>query len=225
LKGAQGGIGYRHWEALVLKESGSTTSRPARVVEDFLETKHRTLNRVGTFSRQVRLWVFGYDMKQNKPRCWYSTQMPLIAVPEERQDTFLYSVRQMTQAARAAAWQTRTAVKSAWFSNSADAKGDLTFIEQRFWEATTVDFYACLASIADGLEAGAPDPIVVVAERWWRAVSSTARGNFDDLALSGDSAALDLKRVIRARNRLGKWLASGREMKQLRQLANPEDAA
>lgn len=225
LKGAQGGIGYRHWEAFVLRESGSATNRPARVVEDFLKTKHPTLNRLGTFSRQARLWVFGYDMKQNKPRCWYSTQMPLIAVPEERQDTFLYSVRQLTQAARATAWQTRNAVKSAWFSNPADAKGDFTFIEQRFWEATTEAFYDCLSSIADALEVDAPDPIVAVAERWWRALSSTARMNFDDLALSGDSAALDLKRVIRARNRLGKWLASGKEMKQLRQLANPEDAA
>jgi CRISPR system Cascade subunit CasA len=226
-KGQPGGIGYRHWESLVLKDEKDQGNLPAQVVQDYLTTKADTLRFASdttTVSRQARLWVFGYDLKQNKPRGWYSTEMPLVAVEEEHRDQMLHWVRQLSDAAEKTAWQTRSAVKAAWFNRPGDAKGDFTFVDQRVWEATTGAFYACLKDMPAELprRAGLPPQI---AQRWQQALRDQAMHTFDDLALSGETEAADLKRVIAARGKLRGWLFKGKEMKNLRQAAEQEEAA
>ncbi|MBK1691210.1 type I-E CRISPR-associated protein Cse1/CasA [Ectothiorhodospira mobilis] len=220
LKGQQGGLGYRHWESLAL-EDPERGHLPALVVQDYLETKRRLLQG----GRQPRLWVFGYDLKQNKPRGWYSTEMPLVTVPEDRRDLFLHGIRQLDQAAVKAAKRTQDAVKEAWFSRPRDAKGDFGFIQHRFWEATTGDFYACLPQLAEAVEAGRTGLPPAVARRWLEVVSRAANEVFESLALTADEQGMDLRRVIAARNGLRSWLSGGREMKRLRQQAEQEAAA
>jgi CRISPR system Cascade subunit CasA len=220
LKGQQGGLGYRHWESLAL-EDPEQGHLPAWVVQDYLETKRRLLQG----GRQPRLWVFGYDLKQNKPRGWYSTEMPLIAVSEDRRDLFLYGIRQLDQAAVKAAKRTQDAVKEAWFARPRDAKGDFGFIQHRFWEATTAEFYACLPQLAQAVEAGQTSLPSAVARRWLEVVSRAANEVFESLALAADEQGMDLRRVIAARNGLRSWLSGGREMKRLRQQAEQEAEA
>jgi CRISPR system Cascade subunit CasA len=220
-KGQQGGLGYRHWESLVLEDTEDQGNLPALVVQDYLHNKRRTLKS----HKQPRLWAFGYDLKQNKPRGWYSTEMPLIAVSEERTDVFLHRVRELEAAAQKAGWRTREAVKAAWFSRPGDVKGDFDFIQHRFWEATAGDFYACLAELAPAVEEGANDLPSDLARRWQKALNQAANGIFEDLALSGDAEAMDLKRVIGARNQLRAWLNGGKEMKNLRRRAEQEETA
>ncbi|WP_440998107.1 type I-E CRISPR-associated protein Cse1/CasA [Arhodomonas sp. SL1] len=224
-KGQQGGLGYRHWESLTLEDAEQAGNLPAKVIMDYQRSKHRILRRLGNPSRQARLWVFGYDMKQNKPRGWYSTEMPLIPVDDAYRDRLLEWVRQLGDAADTAAWRTRNAVKAAWFARPAEAKGDFSFIEQRFREATSAEFYACLGLLGDALAAEGVVIPAAVARRWQRAVHTAALGVFDDLALAGDTEAQDLKRVIAARNRLNGWLVNGREMKHLREAAAQEEIA
>ncbi|MCG5549530.1 type I-E CRISPR-associated protein Cse1/CasA [Halorhodospira halochloris] len=221
LKGQKGGVGYRHWESLTL-EDPEQGHIPASVVQDYLESKRGLLQG----HKQPRLWVFGYDLKQNKPRGWYNTQMPLIAVSADRRDLFLYGVRQLEQAAVKAAQRTRSAVKEAWFSRPRDAKGDFEFIENRFFEATASDFYACLALLAEAVECGESNLPPAVAGRWLNCVTRAANEVFESLALAGEEQAMDdLKRVIAARNRLRYWLSWEREMKVLRQQAKQGEAA
>lgn len=220
-KGQQGGLGYRHWESLTLEDPQDQGNLPALVVRDYIRTKQPTLKG----PKQARLCVFGYDLKQNKPRGWYSTEMPLFAVGEEHGDAFLHLVRQIEQAAQKAAWQTREAVKAAWFSRPGEAKGDFDFIQHRFWEATAGDFYAVLPDLAAAVEADSGDMPAPVASRWMRTVRRAAEGVFEDLALAGDAEAMDLKRVIAARNKLRSWLNGGKEMKNLRQQAKQEEIA
>ena len=220
IKGQQGGLGYRHWEPLTLEDRGQG-QLPALVVQDYLKNKRRTLHQ----SKQPRLWVFGYDLKQNKPRGWYSTEMPLVAVPPEHTDLFLDWVRKLDQAGDKAARRTQDAVKSAWFSRPRDAKGDFDFIRHRFWESTTGEFYSCLAGLAEAVEAGRTNVPPELARRWVNAVSRAANDVFESLALAGDEEAMDLKRVITARNGLRSWLSGGKEVKTLRQLAEAEQEA
>lgn len=226
-KGQPGGVGYRHWESMVLKDDKDQGNLPAQVVQDYLTTKVGTLKFAmpqGGVARQARLWVFGYDLKQNKPRGWYSTEMPLLAIEDEYRDRMLHWVRQLNDAADKAAWQTRQAVKGAWFSRPGDAKGDFSFIDQRFWEATAATFYACLKEMPAALphHTGLPPTI---ADRWQQALRDQALHTFDDLALSGETEAADLKRIIAARGKLRGWLYKGKEMKNLRQAAEQEEAA
>lgn len=221
LKGQQGGLGYRHWEALTLEDAQGRGNLPALVVRDYTHTKQRTMKG----AKQARLWVFGYDLKQNKPRGWYSTEMPLIAVSEARTDVFLHLVRELEQTAEKAAWQTREAVKAAWFSRPGDARGDFDFIQHRFWEATAQAFYAALGDLAPAVEEGATALPPGTARRWREAIRGAANDVFEDLALSGEAEVMDLKRVIAARNKLRGWLAGGKEMKTLRRQAEQEETA
>ncbi len=150
--------------------------------------------------------------------------MPLVAVDEDKRDVLLHAVRLLTEAAEQAMRQLRNALQSAWFARPQDAKGDLSFVEARFREATSDAFYGCVAEIAEALQAGASRMPAATARRWRRAVRDAARETFDASALAGDAEALDLKRVIAARNRLGSWLNGGRQMKDLRALAEEEAA-
>ncbi|HKK05950.1 MAG TPA: type I-E CRISPR-associated protein Cse1/CasA [Gammaproteobacteria bacterium] len=223
-KGQQGGVGYRHWEALVLEEHEHHGYLPAPVVTDYT-TKAEALADIDPQSRYANLWAFGYDMDNMKARCWYATQMPLVAVRPAYQDRLLEWVETLTTSAGRAAWQLRTAVKAAWFSRPKDAKGDFAFIDLRFHEATEADFYGCLHSLFEQLDS-APGGLMPadVADRWRKAVRRVAEATFDDLALSGDAEALDMKRITAARNQLHRWLAGGKEMRPLHRLAEEEVA-
>jgi len=64
-----------------------------------------------------------------------------------------------------------------------------------------------------------------IAGHWQQALSEQATHTFDELALSGETEAADLKRVIAARRKLRGWLFQGKEMKNLRQAAEQEEAA
>ncbi|BAU57410.1 CRISPR-associated protein [Halorhodospira halochloris] len=224
-KGQQGGLGYRHWEALVLEDTRNHQNLPARVVLDYQE-KAEALRDFGSVSQHARLWVFGYDMDNMKARGWYATYMPLLAIPKEQglRDRFLEWIDAMVQAASDAAWLLRSTVKSAWYSRPKDASGDFSFIDQRFWEGTESAFYSHLHQLAERLpeQDGAFMP-EDVARRWHMTLYETALELFDELSLAGDAEALDMKRIVAARNELGKRLWRNKTMKTLRTWAGMEE--
>lgn len=224
IKGQQGGLGYRHWESLVLEEREQIGNLPALVIDDY-RNKAEWLSECDAASRYVRLWAFGFDMDNMKARCWYSTQMPLLAVDTAYQERFHHWVHTLIDVAGKAAWQVRNAVKAAWFSRPGDAKGDFSMIEHRFWEATEREFYGCIHELFEQL-ANTQDGLLPagIAARWRWTVAQAGRQVFDDCALTGEAEALDMKRVTAARNRLGGWLARGKEMRELQKLASEEAA-
>ncbi|QCF28017.1 type I-E CRISPR-associated protein Cse1/CasA [Hydrocarboniclastica marina] len=225
VKGQPGGIGYRHWEALVLRDAEGSGNLPAEVVRDYArkvdEARHDNLS----LPRQARLWVFGYDMDNMKPRAWYGTQLPLLAVPQPQQDRLLDWVRDLVGLSRDTAWQLRKQVKEAWFSRPADVKGDTDFIESRFWELTEHEFYSLLSLLGERIQDGTikrlpPD----LAARWYQHVRQQAVAVFDELALSAPAEALDMKRITGARNRFLYQLKKGKTAKKFRKQAGLEDA-
>ena len=220
IKGQPGGIGYRHWETLVLEDRGNRGQLPARVVRDYSARKAPILDDIEPTAQKARLWVFGYDMDNMKARGWYATEMPLLVVDPEHQDQLLAWVEQLTAAGGEVAGRTQKAVRSAWFSRPKDVKGDFSHIGQRVLESTEATFYECLFDLWEALHAGEagvlPEP---VAARWYTRLRDAAFTVFDDLALSGESSALEMKRIVRARNELNKWLAGGKPMKELQAAA------
>lgn len=219
IKGQQGGIGYQHWEALVLESEAIYGNMPARVVLDF-SNKLKALKDFGPTARQALLWAFGYDMDNMKARGWYSTQMPLLAIPVDHQDIMLDWVKQMTEAARATAWRVRINLKAAWFARPQDIKGDFSFVEFSFWEHTETNFYDCLFRLFHFLENNQDGLFSAdIAGRWYRNVRDAALGIFDELSLSGEAESLDMKRITFARNQLLGWLTRGKQMARLRKLA------
>jgi CRISPR system Cascade subunit CasA len=223
IKGKQGGLGYRHWESLAIDEPESRGHLAAPVVNDFHGPKSRALRDNAPADRHARLWAFGYDMDNMKARCWYANEMPLLAIARQHRDRFLGWVDRLTTTAVIAAQTLRRQVAAAWFSRPGDVKGDFGFIEQRFFEATEEDFYRCLHELHQALghvdDAHLP---VSVARRWRDVIRQMALETFDDLAMSGDVQAIDMKRVTAARNGLKKWLRGGKGMKELIREADGE---
>ncbi|TQE99037.1 MAG: type I-E CRISPR-associated protein Cse1/CasA [Spiribacter salinus] len=218
LKGQQGGLGYRHWEPLVLEDREVRGNLPALVVRDYT-AKAREISGGAPGSYRARLWVFGYDMDNMKPRGWYAIHMPLVAIPESSgaRARLLNWVDTMTTAAASAAGQLRNAVKAAWYARPKDAAGDFSFVEQRLWEATEEPFYSCLATLAASAETVADDMMPPeVATRWYRVIQHQSLAVFDGLTLAGDAEALNMKRAIAARNGLQRRVLGSKEMKQLR---------
>lgn len=221
-KGQPGGVGYQHWSHLVLQDMENGTSLPATVIHDFTTGKYRTVSEEREFGgtgeglmRQARLWAFGYDMDNMKPRCWYSAVMPLIAIPPGQQDVLRAWTVQFVELSRQAAWMTRTQVKNAWFSRPKDAKGDMSDIDQQFYEATQPAFFRALRRMGEALvnDQTRIHVPVDIARDWYQDLRSETLQIFDDRALSGPLNELDMKRVIRARRYLSGWWRMGKKGK------------
>ncbi len=209
-----GGITYRHWLGLVYeKQNGRQRVTPALVVREFQRKRLE--------GEQFRLWAFGYDMDNMKPRCWYEAIMPLYRVPESIRAAFAERVEQLIEAAEYVAGLVKTQVKKAWFKRPGDAKGDTDFLADAFYQATEADFYACLPRLLATLPRSADEP---VRNGWFQTLRKAALDLFDEYAAGGDIAFADPARVARARNDLVKQL-HGRKLKTILDLPNHKEKA
>lgn len=213
-KGQPGGLGYRHWSNLVLEDAESSGALPAAVVHDYLHGKvpanreaRRDDEAFEALLVQARLWAFGYDMDNMKPRGWYGVEMPLVAVPPEHEEVLRDWVQAFIELARQVAWMVRNQVKVAWFSRPADAKGDMSLIDTQFYERTQAAFFRALFDMQQALDkASGPHMPTAVAETWYLTLRNEALRLFDAQALSGPPAELDMKRITGARRNLLAWI-------------------
>jgi CRISPR system Cascade subunit CasA len=203
-----GGIGYRHWLGLV-ENTVDNKRIVARVIEQY-----RILNR-----EDARLWAFGYEMdkrQQMKARCWYDTEMPIIFASEDTEIEYKGWVEAMILAAQQVAVEVRRHVKDALFRPKAEIRGDLSYIDGRFWNETESAFYESLYSIRDALNAG--EDVTPLLREWYTTLTTTARRVFDDASQTGDFNAADPRRIAIAWNDLNRALAR-RRLRELLGLA------
>jgi CRISPR system Cascade subunit CasA len=140
-----GGIGYRHWLALV---QGSGEARiPARCV-----TVWRAERRHDLGAGRARLLAGGFDMDNMKARAFVETEMPLPA--ERRADAARLAAlaEALVLAADSAAATLRGAVRHALFSAGASVKTDaelLSAARERLWSDTETPFFDMIAKSAE----------------------------------------------------------------------------
>ena len=195
-----GGITYRHWLGLVYdKDDGKQRVSPATVVKEFRQNRRLE-------GEQLRLWAFGYDMDNMKPRCWYEAVIPLYQIPASIREIFSRRVEQLVTAAETVAGYLKTQVKKAWFKRPGDAKGDVGFLADAFFQATEEDFYATLKRLADTL----PSDDEPVRRDWHVILRRSALSLFDEYAAAGDITFADPARLARARNDLEKKLKNSK---------------
>lgn len=243
LKGQPSGIGYRHWSHLVLRDDTGSGALPALTVADYLKHKAHAVSQarkdgeaLDPLARQARLWAFGFDMDNMKPRCWHGVQLPLLAVPVERQAVLRDWVVCFTELAREAASEIRHCLKEAWFNRPKDAKGDLSQLDAEFFDATQPAFFHALTELVEALKDDRcqhmPSP---AAKAWHAALRREALGLFDARALSGGEMDKRLMRAVKARRTLVYWFGAGSRAKPVRKFfekgdflpneALPEDGA
>ena len=202
-----GGIPYRYWTVVMQPTSGKDyLKEPAPVVTDFFAWKQKFVAKKSDDS-SVRVWSSGYDMDKAKARCYYEGTMPVFAVGEEFRKDFEDAAQVLVETADYASKMTVRQVKAALFSNSGDAKGDLSVITSRFWQDTENAFYEALASVErilpekghDGLsEDGGPNQL------WFDELKTEVFGLFDEYALSLQMGESNPGRIARARRDLSK---------------------
>lgn len=186
--GQPGGMYYRHWLGLVQKDENR---EPAFVVHHFLHSRQRDLPKT-----PFRVWAFGYDLDNMKPRCWYESTMPLVHVEESVRDDFEDGAAGLVKAAGEIGKNLRVNLKKAWFRRPADHKGDLAFIDASFWQRTEGDFYASLESLNGDLMGG--KGITPAMRAWHGTLCRAAESVFDLFARSGPVSDADPKRIALA---------------------------
>lgn len=171
-----GGLGYRHWLAWVAgRNADNKRQRPARVVDHVLAFRRRQAG------SQLRLWAFGYDMDNMKPRCWYESSLPLYGLADcERsaQQHVEAEVGTWLSGAELAAFFLRSAIRDAWFG--ADARGDLSAIDASFWQRTEGAFYRQLKDQIEAARDGRDLDDLEIRHAWHRTLASCVIGLFDD---------------------------------------------
>jgi len=193
-----GGFTYRHWPLYI---TSNDPLNPRPITLRVLDGRLRDLQHL-KISLGARVKIFGYDMGDMKPRCWYEATMPYWLVPEEIRDVLVEYASRLAEAATQVARNTRGAVKEVWFSKGSKTKGEPDFIDKEFWDATESEFYQLVHTLMNVLPNGGQD----VLERWLNTICAVSLEVFDRYA---DQVSLDcggqkdgVPRSIKARNAL-----------------------
>lgn len=195
-----GGLGYKLWLGWVLGMQGDKKkTQPASQVSYALDSRR--------LKGQFRLWVFGYDMDNMKARCWYESAFPLYGLAErnaEGRKRIQSEVAKWIDAADHAAFLLRSAVRSAWFSEGAEAKGDWGFIDAAFWSRTEPPFYKLLCDLVEQARDEDDDSSLNPRrEHWHKALVNAALLLFDaELVGAAPIERQNPHRVADAHNRL-----------------------
>ncbi|MCO6428713.1 type I-E CRISPR-associated protein Cse1/CasA [Nitrosomonas communis] len=195
-----GGLGYKLWLGWVLGVQGDKKkTQPASQVSYVLDSRR--------LKGQFRLWVFGYDMENMKARCWYESTFPLYGLAErnvEERKLVQSEVAKWIDAADHAAFLLRTAVRSAWFSDSSEAKGDWGFVDAAFWSRTESGFYGLLSELIEQARDEDGDSSLTPWRERWRNKLIDAAVKLFDAELVGIALVerQNPRRVADAHNRL-----------------------
>lgn len=196
-----GGFSYRNWLSWVLNATeGKKQVQVAGTVNHAFEKKRQGPGGIG-------LWVFGYDMDNMKPRCWYETTFPLYTLadssPKSRKN-LQTMVSMQVEAAELAVFYLRQAVKTAWFGE-AESRGDLSLIDKAFWDSTEAAFYRQLkqliqqASSAAGIDLLDAAYVAAQGRQWLAVLCKKVLHLYDsDLVGSAPIGQQDPRRIAQA---------------------------
>ena len=211
IKAQPGGIGYRHWLGLIVADE-KNQKQPAKVIQVYQNDNRR---RVIGGDVQPGVWAFGYDMDNMKARCWYEATLPLFDIPKAQRAEIQRTTVLMVDAAAEVVKSLRNAVKQAWFSRPKDAKGDFAFLDSAFWGATESDFYRLLGESMNTLVQEQEPNLAPSLQKWRNSLREHGLTLFDYYALLDGNEDGDMRRVIKARSQLEKWLHIGKAIKRL----------
>ncbi|WAC73097.1 type I-E CRISPR-associated protein Cse1/CasA [Roseateles sp. SL47] len=216
-----GGFGYRHWLAWVLGAGDDKQrQRPARVLEHYRTT--RRANHAGT---QLKLWAFGYDMENMKPRCWYESTLPLYGLEGcDTQDVVRIEAMVGTwlEAAKFSLYALRSAVKSAWFGG--DARGDYSAVDAAFWTQTESAFYEYLKLLISSAREGRLIDGPQLGQLWLQALSRACLRLFDEVFVGAGQIGRQNPQRVAAAHKLLRNTLYGNKLRAMLNLPVTEPA-
>ncbi len=208
IKAQPGGVGYRHWLGQAVE---SERTMPAAVVKLARESNHRSYI---VKQRGVNLWAAGFDMDNMKARCWYESTMPFYALEITQIRIVAGFLSEVIAQTTNLSKSIKSAIKSAWANRPGDLGGDVSFIATAFWENTESTFYELLQTLIDNLDNS--EIMNSLVDTWAKTLKKEAEHLFDTNALAHQEEGLNMKRVVKARQNLGKGI--GKVIKKLNEL-------
>lgn len=225
-----GGVSYRHWLGLIFANNEGN-SEPARVIHEYIQQWKRD-------DWQLQVWAFGYDFVpgQNKVRCWYESQMPLLLVDPSIRSAYEDVVAGMVKAAVIVGENLRIAIKNAIHGKAIfdpvtqkikweyrdikklatdedkrrakvlyETREDtaLISVESNFWQNTELQFYELLSEITRSYSGDATATFFL--EDWHSCLCNEAQRLFDLFSWEIAIEDSDPKRIVIARNEMGKY--------------------
>jgi CRISPR system Cascade subunit CasA len=200
-----GGITYRHWLGLVQNDP-ERGHHPSLALEKFISKQLDLVKLDNVFQHSPQLWTFGYDFDNMKVRCWYESIMPLFNVPDQVRSSYESVVSQLVKTAEIIGYNTRSCIKQALFKDNS-IKGDMSFIDSRFWHDTEPEFYRVLNKIIPELES--TSDITDLKIQWVRALSKVSEKLFDEYSQSMQLSVVDPEKVAIARRDLRRYNSEG----------------
>lgn len=222
IKGQPGGITYKIWDVLRLSADNKDDSfNPALVVQH-----HQSLmayfdgetvaDDQDDWQKTLKLWAFAYDMDNMKPRGFYSTEMPLVALPTTQQQAFFNEIRRVQSLAVELLKYTRSALKEAISKGPKDAKGDTSMLDLAFWQRSESHFFTLTYDLAKHARTR-PEALrlpAMTANDWLHRVQRLTIELFDETALSAQPGPRELKQCIEARNSLKRLVYGSKSIKR-----------
>ena len=173
---------YKSWINFI-KGSREGNSHSAEIVKKYLTSRRFS-------EEQVRLYVFGFHMKENKALCWYETRFPLLLnISGQERIKVIYS---MIEAADTCASTLVGCIKKAWNSKK---KSDMSFFQNEFYEKTEKYFFETIKKFIEEKENN-------VLEIWYRNMQNVAKEIFDSWAIQGDFVYSNPKAISKSRKKL-----------------------
>lgn len=198
----KGGIGYRNWPGIAFASQEDRVSiNPARIVQQRDE--------LWRITNSLNIRAFGYDMDQDKARCWYDTLIPLYQLGEKEEERFSAETKVLIQAADQARFHIRSAVKEAWFLYPKEIKGDLSFVDKAFWKRTESEFKRLIFEIFQQIQSNGPGvkmDFIPFRKQWHQVLRDQGQLLFEQWGMAGVSEASDIGPIYRSLIQLRKKL-------------------
>jgi len=212
---------YRTKERLGLMQgvtSKDFRTEPSRSVKAF---KNRKMNNESELDGDIRIWSFGYKVKNSKAECWYESEMPFILVPNAIKDLYEMHIAQLILTAEYAQNQLKFFCKAGMYRNPKVVSGDFNFIGTVFWQSTEQGFYSTVSELVKLLSV--TSNTVPLKLKWLSTLSQTSLTIFDRFAQSDTIADSDPKRIVVNRRKLWNSLSpKKKEVRDLLKLTEPD---
>jgi len=215
--GQPGCISYRNRLGYIQDDPEKDFTRePAVVVRLFREERASAFAEIP--GSPFRLFAFGYDMDNMKARGWYEGSLPLGAVDRDIRAGYEDGVSRMIQTADLIVFNVRVAVKKALVAPGTAVSGDLSVIDDEFWQDTEPDFYAMAGELQEILKENLP--LTSMKLRWLSLLTQEGEMLFDRYSQSNIIARANPERIARARIHFTRF--SSLQNKKIRELLDLE---
>jgi CRISPR system Cascade subunit CasA len=189
VKGNPGCVTYKNWAGMALLNDDSEMIQPPIIA--YCQIHRRKILR----QNQLGIWVAGYDLKNIKASRWYESTFPIFPVVPKTSQELASIAGDYVQAALKILSGLRQAVKISWYKNPREIKGDMSFINEPFWQMSENSFFLSMQKLADDIEN--EESITDCTKKFFSQIKTASENLFERWSLSNQEDGMDMSRAVK----------------------------